>query len=735
MRTFHIDRSQDHPPVFADSTLSTTSGAALAVQLAATSPDNNPLTYGFVTQPKHGTVQNFDPAAGTFTYVSSSGFVGSETITVFAQDNKAEKTQATLIINVSAVNQSPVAYAQTVTAYSGQGRTIVLQGYDLETLANQLTLVIVSQPTHGTLQITGQNTVVYTSGTTYSGADQFSYAWRDTGSPSGTTSNELTGAAATVSITVGAINHAPTTHDVTVTTFENAAYTFQLADFPFADPNDTPPNTLLNVIISALPTAGSLTLNGSAVGFGTTIAPSDIVAGKLVFTPGQGSGATYARFGFVVEDDGGTANGGLDVSASATMTVSVTPINHAPTTSNATVTTAVNTPYAFRVADFPFVDASDQPPNALLNVIVTSLPGAGNLTLAGQAVTANQKIAATDIAAGKLVFTPGHDEVGTSYATFGFAVEDDGGIAHGGSDTSTAATMAVSVSAGASLTVTINSTAQEGDTLTANPSDVVTGYQWQRDGVDISGATSVTYVVQEADEGHRLRVHVTATGGSADSNETSAVSDIAPTLSTPVISATSAREGDTLTVTTQASANDSDAVVAYQWQSSTDNGTTWTAISGATGTSYKVQEGDENARLRVLASSTDSDGTGTSAASAATSAVSDVAPALSTPVISAASAREDDTLTGGNVSILRTFRPSPPRPPPSLPTLPGSCSLSNAASGRNYRTNRATSTRCLRGQACTRAGRQADRLARQDASACAQSWRCRRRRMRLLPRQ
>ena len=68
VRTFHIDRSQDHPPVFADSTLSTTSGAALAVQLAATSPDNNPLTYGFVTQPKHGTVQNFDPAAGTFTY-------------------------------------------------------------------------------------------------------------------------------------------------------------------------------------------------------------------------------------------------------------------------------------------------------------------------------------------------------------------------------------------------------------------------------------------------------------------------------------------------------------------------------------------------------------------------------------------------------------------------------------------------------------------------------------------
>jgi Ca2+-binding RTX toxin-like protein len=526
VRTFHIDRSHDHPPSFANSTLSTPSGAALPITLSATSPDNSTLSYGFVTQPKHGTVQNFDTVAGTFTYVPSSGFVGAETITVFAQDGRALRTQATLTINVTAVNQAPIAYPQSVAAYSGVGQTITLpQGYDLETPASQLTLVIVSQPTHGTLQITGQNTVRYTSGTTYAGSDQFSYAWRDTGSPAGTTSNGLTGAAATVSITVAPINHAPTTHDATVTTSENVPYTFTRNDFPFSDPDN---NALLNVIITALPSAGTLTLNNSAVSLGATIAPADIDAGKLVFTPApNGAGASYATFGFVVQDDGGTANGGIEFSANATMTVSVTPINNAPTTHDATVTIGVNTLYIFKVSDFPFQDANNTPANLLLNVIVTSQPGAGILTFANQAVTIGQKIAASDIAAGKLVFTPGQDEVGAIYASFRFEVEDDGGT-NPGADTSPQATMTISV---VPLTVAISGTAQEGQTLTANPSAAVTGYQWQAllgaTWTDIGGATSATYMVQEADEGHQLRVHVTATGGgSADSDPTSAVSDI-----------------------------------------------------------------------------------------------------------------------------------------------------------------------------------------------------------------
>src|SRR5207245_9832818 len=63
----------------------------------------------------------------------------------------------------------------------------------------------------------------------------------------------------------------------------------------------------------------------------------------------------------------------------------------------------------------------------------------------------------------------------------------------------------------------ISGTSQEGQVLTAvngtlNDSDAaVTGYQWTRDGGNISGATSQTYTVVEAVEGHLLRVVETAT--------------------------------------------------------------------------------------------------------------------------------------------------------------------------------------------------------------------------------
>jgi hypothetical protein len=62
---------------------------------------------------------------------------------------------------------------------------------------------------------------------------------------------------------------------------------------------------------------------------------------------------------------------------------------------------------------------------------------------------------------------------------------------------------------------------EEGDVLTANPGIwapfATFTYQWQRDGVNISGATSPTYTLVEADEGKDITVDVTATntGGTA----------------------------------------------------------------------------------------------------------------------------------------------------------------------------------------------------------------------------
>jgi hypothetical protein len=65
---------------------------------------------------------------------------------------------------------------------------------------------------------------------------------------------------------------------------------------------------------------------------------------------------------------------------------------------------------------------------------VVSPPAQGQLTLGGLPVVGGQEIAAAQIAAGNLVFTPGPDESGIGYASFTFQVRDDGGIANGGVD-------------------------------------------------------------------------------------------------------------------------------------------------------------------------------------------------------------------------------------------------------------------------------------------------------------
>jgi hypothetical protein len=98
--------------------------------------------------------------------------------------------------------------------------------------------------------------------------------------------------------------------------------------------------------------------------------------------------------------------------------------------------------------------------------------------------------------------------------------------------------------------------------------------------------------------------------------KSAAVTDIAPTLTTPMISGM-AHVGQTLTATA-ALPNDSDATVTYQWRESFDGGTSWSNISGATSLSYTIQQSDDGATLQIEATSSDPDGSGTTAASAAT---------------------------------------------------------------------------------------------------------------------
>src|SRR5258706_2579051 len=136
-----------------------------------------------------------------------------------------------------------------------------------------------------------------------------------------------------MTVDVTSVNDAPVGTNHTVTTLEDTAYTFTAADFGFTDPTDAASvagaNALLNVKITTLPGAGTLQDNGVNVTAGQFVSLADINTGKLVFTPvANANGASYASFTFQVQDDGGTANGGVDLDTTArTMTVNVTSVH------------------------------------------------------------------------------------------------------------------------------------------------------------------------------------------------------------------------------------------------------------------------------------------------------------------------------------------------------------------------------------------------------------------------
>jgi large repetitive protein len=148
-------------------------------------------------------------------------------------------------------------------------------------------------------------------------------------------------------VEIGNVNEAPVGTDKTVTMLEGDSYAFSVADFGFSDPSDSfSPHSLLAVKMTTVPGAGTgtFTNNGVTVNAGDSISATDIAAGHLVFTPtAHANGSPEASFTFQVQDNGGTANGGVDLDQSPnTVTINVNAVNDAPVNSVPLAAQSVN---------------------------------------------------------------------------------------------------------------------------------------------------------------------------------------------------------------------------------------------------------------------------------------------------------------------------------------------------------------------------------------------------------
>jgi len=199
-----------------------------------------------------------------------------------------------------------------------------------------------------------------------------------------------------------------------------------------------------------------------------------------------------------------------------------------------------------------------------------------------------------------------------------------------GSVTSTAAALTVNaaLAAPAITTSPMDATVTAGNSVTftvvasGNPAPT---YQWQKSGVNISGATSATYTIPSVgagDAGNYAAVATNSRGSVTSASATLTVSAVltAPSITTQPLSQT-VTAGNSVTFTAAASGN---PTPTYQWQKSGAN------ISGATSATYSIASTVVGDAGNYAVVATNSNGSATSTTAALTVSAALTAPAFTT---------------------------------------------------------------------------------------------------------
>ncbi len=250
-----------------------------------TDVDGETLTYAIVTRPAHGSVCVVDNIA---TYAPALNYNGPDSFTFKANDGLADSSSATVSIMVNAVNDAPVADDQDdVTTDEETSVQITLTGTDIE--GAELTYAIDTEPDHGTVTLVG-NIATYTPAPDYFGEDSFTFTAND-----GLADSDP----ATITINVTLVQDAPVAEDQEVETPEDNALEITLVA------TDVDDDELTYAIVDE-PVHGTVNL----------------VDGVATYTPAL---HYFGEDSFTFK-----ANDGLADSNTATVTITVTPVNDAP---------------------------------------------------------------------------------------------------------------------------------------------------------------------------------------------------------------------------------------------------------------------------------------------------------------------------------------------------------------------------------------------------------------------
>ncbi|MHB0939330.1 MAG: Ig-like domain-containing protein [Armatimonadota bacterium] len=302
--TITINPMNDMPYV-QDGEESTPEDTPVNGQLAGSDPDNDPLTFRIVSNGTKGQAVITDESTGTFTYTPAANASGQDSFTFMANDGTVDSNLGTITVTISPVSDNPVAQDGTATTNEDTPVDGTLSATDAD--GDPLTYSLVSDGAKGSVQINATTgAFTYTPNANVYDEDTFTFKANDGQADSNT---------ATVTITIVPVNDAPVAANGTAITAEDTPVDGQLAA------TDTE-NDPLTFRIIADGEKGHAEVTNAATG-AFTYTPDADVNGQDTFT-------------FAAND------GALD-SNTATITVTINPVNDSPVAQDGTATTNEDT--------------------------------------------------------------------------------------------------------------------------------------------------------------------------------------------------------------------------------------------------------------------------------------------------------------------------------------------------------------------------------------------------------
>ncbi|MFA5328473.1 MAG: T9SS type A sorting domain-containing protein [Prolixibacteraceae bacterium] len=415
---------------------------AWATNISAGAPDETSQTLTFFVSTDNSSLFTVQPAidatTGTLTYTPVANAYGTATVSVYLKDDGGTAHDAidqsavqTFTIAVTGINDAPAftagiaqtvledAGAQTVSGWA----TGISPGNSWET--SQTLQFTVSNDNNALFSVQpvldASGNLTFTSAANAFGTASVSVYLKDDG---GTANGGVDQTATqTFTISVTSVNDIPSFLAGTdQTVLEDAGV--QTVSGWATGINAGPANE------SAQMLTFMVTNDNNAL---FIVQPAIDASGNLTFTPAANAFGT-ASVSVYLKDDGGTANGGVDQTATQTFNIDITSVNDVPIFTSGSDQTVLEDAGAQTVSGWATA-ISAGPANESTQVLTFVLTNDNNVLFSSQP--------AIDVATGDLTYTPAANANGSAIVSV--YLKDDGGTANGGVDQTATQTFTISV--------------------------------------------------------------------------------------------------------------------------------------------------------------------------------------------------------------------------------------------------------------------------------------------------